>query len=226
MNSNQKEVPSEDRLLRDIVYDQLRGDILSCELPPGAKISEGELAARFEVSKSPVRDALMRLEREALVISLPRQGYRIAPISLSDVQDMFYLRAALERACMERIVRQSSDEQIATLDRFRHFDAQDWEGGFVAYNRAFHCRLAEITTNVRMRDQLCDLIDQMDRAVLISMWGLERKRNEQLAVDDHCRIIDALQKRHVKHAERLVEKHITTARKRLTTTISKMFVAK
>ena len=77
------------RLLRETIYDALRADILKLKLPPGTEIREAELASRFEVSKSPVRDALMRLERESLVITTPRQGYRVAPVSLADVQDMF-----------------------------------------------------------------------------------------------------------------------------------------
>jgi len=147
------------RLLRETVYEQLRADMISCRLAPGTEIREAELAARFEVSKSPVRDALMRLEREGLVISLPRQGYRVAPVSLKDVQDMFHLRAALERACMERIVLYASDEQLEELNAFRHFNASEWNGGFVVYNRAFHHRLAQLGTNIRMRDHLIDLID-------------------------------------------------------------------
>ena len=85
------------RLLREKVYEQLRADMISCKLAPGTEIREAELALRFAVSKSPVRDALMRLEREGLVITLPRQGYRVAPVSLTDVLDMFHLRAALEQ---------------------------------------------------------------------------------------------------------------------------------
>jgi GntR family transcriptional regulator, rspAB operon transcriptional repressor len=143
MNSVELPVPAAaNRLLRETVYEQIRADILSLRLAPGAEMREAELAARFEVSKSPVRDALMRLERENLVITLPRQGYRVAPVSLSDVQDMFHLRIALERACMERIVRQASDEQLASLEPFRRFERDDWEAGFIEYNRAFHRKLA------------------------------------------------------------------------------------
>ena len=161
--------PVGNRLLRETVYDQIRADILSLRLAPGAEMREADLAARFEVSKSPVRDALMRLEREGLVITLPRQGYRVAPVSLSDVQDMFHLRIALERACMERIVRQASDEQLASLEPFRRFERDAWAGGFIDYNRAFHRKLAEIAGNPRMRDQLNNLIDQMERVVLMSV---------------------------------------------------------
>jgi DNA-binding GntR family transcriptional regulator len=207
------------RLLRESVYDQLRTEILHCTLAPGAEIREAELAARFQVSKSPVRDALMRLEREGLVITLPRQGYRVAPISVSDVQDMFHLRAALERACMERIVRQASDAQLATLEPFRRFEPDAWDGEFIAYNRAFHRGLAELATNIRMRDQLGDLIDQMERAVLVSVSNV---KNSTSLVDEHCRIIDALQARKVKRAERLAEQHIAAAEKRVNAAIARM----
>src|SRR3954466_12867996 len=158
-------VPTGTRLLRETVYEQLRADVISCRLAPGAEIREAELAARFEGSKSPVRDALMRLETEGLVITVPRQGYRVAPVSLVDMLDMFHLRAALERACVERIVRNCSDEQLKTLDIYRTYDPAAWPGGFIAFNRAFHRRIAELGGNARMRDQLNDLIDQMERAV-------------------------------------------------------------
>jgi DNA-binding GntR family transcriptional regulator len=211
------------RLLREQVYEQLRADIISCRLPPGAEIREGELALRFQVSKSPVRDALMHLQREGLVITLPRQGYRVASISLSDVEDMFHLRAALERACMERIVRHASDEQLKTLDRYSSFVPGQWEGGFVAYNRAFHRSLAELARNARMRDHLTDLIDQMERAVLVSVANV-KKGDPQSVVREHCEIIDALQARQSRKAEKLAERHIADAGKRVSTAISRMVV--
>jgi DNA-binding GntR family transcriptional regulator len=214
------------RLLRETIYEQLRADILQLRLPPGTEIREAELAARFEVSKSPVRDALMRLEREALVITSPRQGYRVAPVSLADVQDMFHLRAALERACMERIVRQASDEQLATLEPFRRFDPDAWKGGFIEYNRAFHGILADLAANVRMRDQLSDLIGQMERVVLMSVNKVRQgSGNTQSLVDEHCRMIDALQERQVRRAERLAEQHITLAGKRVHDAITKSMIA-
>jgi DNA-binding GntR family transcriptional regulator len=209
--------------LRESAYTQLRAEILSCELPPGAEIREGELAARLQVSKSPVRDALMRLEREGLVITMPRQGYRVAPISLTDVQDMFHLRSALERACMERIVQQASDAQLETLEQFRRFDADAWSGEFVAYNRAFHRTFAELANNARIRDQLGDLIDQMERVVHVSVSNV-KKGNPAPLVDEHCRIIDALQERKQKRAESLVERHVSAAAKRVNDAISRFVI--
>jgi DNA-binding GntR family transcriptional regulator len=210
-------------LLRESIYDHLRAEILACKLAPGIEIEAAEIAARFNVSKSPVRDALMRLERENLVITLPRQGYRVAPISLSDVQDMFHLRAAMERACMERIVRRASDEDLATLDTFRTFDKEAWADGFVAYNRAFHRQLAELGKNARMRDQLRDLMGQMERAVLVSLSNVKKGKPDSLLAE-HCAIIDALQARRVKQAQRLAERHIDAAAKRVNDAMSRMAI--
>ena len=212
------------RLLRETVYEQLRADMISCKLAPGAELREAELAARFDMSKSPVRDALMRLESEGLVITLPRQGYRVAPVSLTDVLDMFHLRAALERACMERIVAQASDEQLRELDAFRHFDASAWDGGFIAFNRAFHRRIAELGGNARMRDQLLDLIDLLERAVQVSVASM-KQGDPQVLVNEHVEIIDALQARAVKKAQRLAEQHIVAAGKRVSNAISRSLIA-
>ena len=216
--------PTGSRLLRETVYEQLRADMIRCKLAPGTEIPEAELAARFDISKSPVRDALMRLEREGLVITRPRQGYRVAPVSLTDVLDMFHLRAALERACVERIVLYASDEQLAALDSFRIFDAGGWDGGFIAYNRAFHRRLAQLGANARMRDQLIDLIDMMERAVHMSLNNV-KKGDPQPLVNEHCEIIDALQARAVKRAQRLAEQHIVAAGKRVSNAISRSLIA-
>ena len=75
-------------LIRGAVYDNIRADILACALAPGARIHENDLAARLEVSKSPVRDALLRLEVEGLIEVLPRKGYRVRPISVADVAEL------------------------------------------------------------------------------------------------------------------------------------------
>ena len=87
-------------LLRENIYDLLRADILACRLAPGDEMREQDLAERYEVSRQPVRDALLRLQREHLVTVQPRQGYRVTPISLSDARDLLRFRLALEPACV------------------------------------------------------------------------------------------------------------------------------
>jgi len=213
-------VETDGRLLRERVYEQLRYDILTCILMPGAEIREAELAARFEVSKSPVRDALISLEREGLVITIPRQGYRVAPVSISDMLDMFHLRAALERANIERVIRHASDEQLQALDQFKSFHADQWPNGFVGYNKSFHRKMAELGGNPRMRDQLIDLIDLMERAVQISVSNMNHGKPEAL-VEEHREIIDVVQSRSIKSAQRLAEQHVLAAGKRVSNALSR-----
>ena len=212
-------IESDGRLLRERVYEELRHDILTCNLMPGAEIREAELAVRFEVSKSPVRDALISLEREGLVITIPRQGYRVAPVSISDMLDMFHLRAALERANIERIIRNASDEQLQALDQFKRFHRDQWPDGFIGYNKKFHRLLAELGGNPRLRDQLIDLIDLMERAVQISVRNVDHGTPEAL-VAEHREIIDGIQSRSVKTAQRLAEQHVLAAGKRVSNAVS------
>jgi DNA-binding GntR family transcriptional regulator len=213
-------IETEGRLLREQVYEALRHDILTCNLMPGAEIREAELAVRFEVSKSPVRDALISLEREGLIITTPRQGYRVAPVSISDMLDMFHLRAALERANMERIIRNASDEQLQELDQFKNFHRGQWPDGFIGYNKKFHRLLAELGGNPRMRDQLIDLIDLMERAVQISVSNMDHGTPEAL-VAEHREIIDVIQSRSIKTAQRLAEQHVLAAGKRVSNAVSR-----
>ena len=76
-------------LIRQNVFDHLRKEIMSCELKPGTKIFEQNLAERFQVSKSPVRDALQRLQEQGLIDVIPRKGYRIRPISVTDAIELY-----------------------------------------------------------------------------------------------------------------------------------------
>ena len=98
------------------------------------------------------------------------------------------------------------------------------DGGFVAFNRAFHRRIAELGGNARMRDHLIDLIDQMERAVQVSIASI-KKGDPQVLVNEHAEIIDALQARALKRAQRLAEQHISAAGKRVSRAISKSLIA-
>src|ERR1700749_946774 len=148
-------------LLRDNVYESLRSDILTCPFMPGDDMREQELPERYAVSRQPVREALLRLEREHLVTIQPRQGYRVNPISLADARDILCFRKALEPVCVSEAIEHAPDDVLRALDQFREF-AGSYED-FITYNRAFHSALAHASGNRRMAAALCDLIGQSDR---------------------------------------------------------------
>ena len=197
-------------LLRDNVYENLRSDILTCRLAPGDDMREQELAERYAVSRQPVREALLRLEREHLVTVQPRQGYRVNPISLSDARDLLRFRLALEPACVAEAIENATAEVLKALDEFRSF-AGDHED-FIAYNRAFHSALAHASGNRRMAAALCDLIGQADRLVRVSVANVRDHDPTQL-VAEHVALIEAMQRRDGRGAARIIKAHISQTEK-------------
>lgn len=210
------------RLLRVDVYHELREDILACRLAPGAELREAELAERFAVSKSPVRDALSRLVHEGLVHVIPRQGYRVAPISLKDVRDMCEYRAVLESACLRAAAGNATDAQLRALDRFRAFDPAHPDG-FLGYNREFHSALAALCPNARLVSAVSAQMEQMDRVVTVSL-GAMRQADPARLVAQHAEVIDALQQRDGRRAAALIARHIAAAQKRVCAALERLAV--
>jgi GntR family transcriptional regulator, rspAB operon transcriptional repressor len=199
-------------LLRDNVYENLRADILACRLAPGDDMREQELAERYAVSRQPVREALLRLAREHLVTVQPRQGYRVNPISLADARDVLRFRFALEPACVAEAIESADDATLKALDTFRRFSGDHEK--FIAYNRAFHSALAHASGNRRMAAALCDLIGQADRLVRVSIANL-RGHDPKKLVAEHVALIEAMQKRDSRSANRIIRAHIAATEKRV-----------
>ncbi|MGF6427510.1 MULTISPECIES: GntR family transcriptional regulator [Bradyrhizobium] len=199
-------------LLRENIYENLRSDILSCQFAPGDEIREQDLAERYAVSRQPVRDALLRLEREHLVTVQPRQGYRVNPISLSDARDLLRFRLALEPACVAEAIESAPDSILKSLDEFRRFSGSHED--FITYNRGFHSALAHASGNRRMATTLCDLIGQADRLVRVSVSNLKGHDPAKL-VAEHVALIDAMQQREARTAVRIIKAHIAATEKRV-----------
>ena len=201
-------------LIRDGVYEHIRADILSCVLLPGARIFENDLAKRYDVSKSPVRDALLRLQEQGLIEVLPRKGYLIRPISKSDAYDLYEMRLLLEKSSLRRACNEASDEDLASLDQFRAVDNGDLVH-WVMYNRNFHRRITELSGNSRMARITAEVIDQFDRLTFVGVSSAPSETTSEKSVAEHVEIIDALQARDRSKVTKLITKHITKSQKRL-----------
>jgi len=205
-------------LLRDNVYVALRADILACRVAPGEEMREQDLAALYSVSRQPVRDALLRLEQENLVTVHARQGYRVSPVSVADARDLFRFRMALEPACAAEAAENASDAELLFFDRFRSFDGD--AHAFIDYNRSFHAALAEACGNRRMAASACELIEQADRFVRVSLASIKGRDPTQL-VAEHAEVIDALQKRDGRRASRLIRAHVAEAERRIVSALTR-----
>ena len=207
-------------LLRENIYSILRSDILGCRLAPGEELREQELAARHEVSSATVRDALRRLEADRLVTVQPRQGYRVNPISISDARDIFRFRIVLESACAAAAAENTDPQILTQLELSCSLESLD---DFVGYNRGFHGAIARASGNARMEAATCDLIDQADRLVRISVSSMKGRDPTKL-IHEHEAILDAIAKHDSRRAARLVRAHISKAEHRVLTALSRSAV--
>jgi GntR family transcriptional regulator, rspAB operon transcriptional repressor len=194
-------------LLRDSVYRALRQAVLTCEFQPGQELREQVLAEKYNVSRSPIRDSLLRLEQERLVTVLPRQGYRVNPISSDDVEDLFDLRLIIAPACAARAAR-ADDAALRSLDRFRNAIEQGAKDAvFLEYDRAFHGALADLAGNARLASVEHSLIEEFDRLVMIGLRGTQASR-VPYAVAEHNAIIEAILAHDSEAACRLSSDHL------------------
>jgi DNA-binding GntR family transcriptional regulator len=108
--------------LREIVLEALREAIVSGVLEPGERLMEIQLAEEMGVSRTPVREAIRKLELEGFVVMIPRKGAYVAGVSHKDVQDVFEIRRALEVLAAGLAAEKATDEEIEQMERALHYD--------------------------------------------------------------------------------------------------------
>ena len=201
-------------LMRDRIYQLIRRSILTCEFEPGQELREQVLAEKYQVSRSPVRDSLLRLEQENLVTVLPRQGYLITPVSIIDAEEIFGLRLVIEPACAAAAARRD-DAAVRTLDQFRdRANILSDSSKFFEYNIALHSAVAILSGNARVASVAHDLAEQFDRLVRIILRDDPTVIINAL-IDEHDAIIDAVQAHDADAAYRHAYDHVAGARSRI-----------
>jgi DNA-binding GntR family transcriptional regulator len=192
----------------------LREAILTCELQPGQELREQILAEHYHVSRSPIRDSLLRLEQENLVTVLPRQGYLVNPISLSDAEDIFGLRLLIEPACAAAAAK-ADDAALRVMDQFRGIaDTERTQSEFLECNMAFHRAIIGLSANARMAAIAIELDEQFQRLMRFSLQSFDYGQVRRVFAD-HEAIIDALQAHDSDLAARLAYEHSERAHARI-----------
>ena len=198
----------------DDAYARIRHDLLSCRLMPGATVTEAGLMQAYEIGKNSCRVALQRLAHEGLVFSMPRQGYRIAPITLKDVEEIFALRLQLEPMAARLATGRVDAEQLRRLEaacRLKHpvLDLSSKIGVFLDANKEFHLAIALASGNDRLHHTLSQLMDEMSRLVALG-FGVQRVQPE--IKHDHIAMIEAFEAGDGRRAEMIARRHIEAFR--------------
>jgi DNA-binding GntR family transcriptional regulator len=202
--------------LAEQAYVRLQQDILTCALSPGQVVSERELAGRYGVSKTPMREALNQVCHDGLVQRLPGRGYMVAPITIKDVRDLFDLRLILELAAVERAAQHPSPAQIAMLKEMAavsyRLDDPPSHVLFLKANRSFHLALAEAADNRRLVSLLAGLLIELDRLFHL---GLRLRDSSEEMRQEHQEVVAALERGDVDALRDAITRQIITSRDRI-----------
>ena len=201
------------RPLADGVYTALRQAILSREFDPGEPLTELALTHRFKVSRTPVREALAKLERDHLVRVVPKKGAFVRTLSHDEIRDLYEVREALEALAVRLAAPRLSRAELDDFEvRFRELRTRGASVGVVEVRplgEEFHRVLLKRAENSALERLLEQIREQIQ-----SVWTMSilAPRRAQGLLREHLAIIDALKRGHASRAERLMRLHVRKVR--------------
>lgn len=198
--------------LRDIVFENLREAIINGQLRPGERLMEVQIAEELGVSRTPVREAIRKLELEGLVVMVPRKGAYVSNVSIKDISDVFQIRRALEGLAAELAAEKLTEEQLEELEQLLARTAETVNKldvmTTVDIDTGFHQVIYEASRNEKLSSMLYHLREQIQR---FRTQSLSRPGRLQQALMEHKAIMEALKEGDGELARRLVEEHIESA---------------
>ena len=192
------------------IYQVLRDEILSLELTPGQLVDEASLASRFGVSRSPVREALVRLVSEALLMTLPNKGTIVAPLRIEEFPQYVDALDLMQRAVTRLAAECRSDKSLQCI-RARQTDFHKCVEnndvlGMILSNRDFHIAIAKAAGNSYLESAYTRLLDDGRRYLRLYFKSYDDSLPREL-IGNHDDIIDAIEARDTTLAERLAHAH-------------------
>jgi DNA-binding GntR family transcriptional regulator len=207
--------------LRELVFEAVREAIIEGRLTPGERLMEIQLAEDLGVSRTPVREAIRKLELEGFVVMIPRKGAYVADISLKEISDVFEIRGALEGLAAELAAERASEERIEQMERCLVELAEMIESknpdSIVEVDARFHEHLYASSRNDRLSQILSLLREQIQRFRTRTMTHPARVK---VALDEHRGIVEAVAARQGELARRLAQEHIESAENFLMTLLA------
>lgn len=200
--------------LRDVIYRELLRDILTGRIGSGEKLREAELAERFQVSRTPIREALLQLEREGFTAHSKNVGSVVKKLSAAEIEETYDIVALLESQATSIAVARLKEKDLAFLKRLQQSmqESADRERltEYVKLNAEFHDFFAEKCGNRKLREIVLDLRKSIYR-VMTEGQTLPRHIDEYLI--SHQRIIEAAARKDSVLAAELMNSHVLDSKK-------------
>jgi DNA-binding GntR family transcriptional regulator len=198
--------------LRELVLEAIREAIKNGTLQPRERLMEIQLADDLGVSRTPVREALRKLEQEGFIVMVPRKGAYVSDLSMKDVADVFEIRAALDGLAGGLAAERITDEELELMERMlvekgeaiNHNDIDK----LVEADTKFHEAMYMASRNERLSNIISNLREQIQRFRLTSL-SVPGRREDSLK--EHRELLEAIQARDVQLARQLAQEHIENA---------------
>ena len=208
--------------LRELVLEAIREAIMNGSLKPRERLMEIQLAEELGVSRTPVREALRKLELEGFIVMVPRKGAYVADLSLKDIADVFEIRAALEGLAAGLAAERITDEELEYRERHlvEKGDAisQNDMERLVAIDTDFHEAIYRASRNERLFVIINNLREQIQRFRATSLAYPGRMKQ---SLEEHRIIVEAIQSRDVQGARQAAQEHIENAENSMIESIKK-----
>lgn len=197
-----------------LAYEFIREEILALRMRPNERLNTIELAARLKMSRTPVREALGRLEQDGLVRREAAIGFRVHALTLKEIVDIYRIREALEvEAALEalpNLTPATLDELEKPLRASQQLLERDQYNEFILANREFHAQIVRLTRNVMLEAVMSPIVD---RVRLIGAMLIQRHAARQREVlDENLAILAALRSADPARVEEAVRAHVRRAR--------------
>jgi DNA-binding GntR family transcriptional regulator len=200
---------TESRPIREIAYDVLKKAIITGEIPAGERIVETEYADRLHISRTPLREALRKLERDGLVEYVMRRGVVVHAFTTEDVDQIYTIRNSLEMLTLPYIIENATAEDIAALrEKLAAMDAliaRDDVEGLSPLARDFHTCLTAISG----KNRILRVIEGQDEYIRrFSAMAIQQENRRSTAHEEHHKLVDLVEKKDLPALEELMRHHI------------------
>lgn len=197
------------------IYKQIKLDILNLKIKDGDFLTLAELADKYNVSKTPIRDALGALEIQGYLKSLPRKGYLVKPVTQKNIRESFQMRAIFEKAAVNIAVKEASDSELANIMELAMKFPKDSQNNkieeFNQLNHIFHMSIIKAANNSQLIEMSESIMENLSRILRMDCSNIEFANEKE----EHINIAKALMERNGKKAEKLILEHISDLKARV-----------
>jgi len=196
------------------VFENLKQAILRGDIPPGSRLVESRVAETMGISRTPIREAMHKLEREGLLRKLPNSGFNVTGLTREDIEETFGIRSVLESYAARLAAIQHKEEELVPLEKkieeYQQCLDQKRLEELPKINTQFHDILYALSRSPKLIKMVNDLRDQIYRfrKIILREEGRARASN-----DDHRKMLKAMRQRDADRVERLVREHILKGRR-------------